>query len=367
MRFEWKSVPRSRPGVSRKIALVSTAGHCGQHALAWLLGCVLLFTTPTQASDDPPWLPGLLEKDSITIVVTDSGLGGLSVAADAAEKFRRHGVFEEVELVFVSALFREGGGYNSLRTRQEKLAVFDSALHAMAERYRPDLVLVACNTLSVLAPDTSFAQSGAVPVAGIVETGVRQIAEQLQADPAARNILFATQTTVEENTHRSELLALGVEDGQLLPQACPQLTWYIEQGYDAMDTHLLIDAYVDEALTRLGEFDGPLTASFNCTHFGYALAAWQQAFESRGIEVRAYLDPNNEMIDFLLPESERGRYEQTAVTVRAVSMIPIPDAAVDSIGRYLDTVSPATAAALRHYERAEDLFEWQDRVSGGGK
>ena len=339
----------------------------GLRAAAWLLGCVLLFITPSQASDVPPWLPGLLEKETITIVVTDSGLGGLSVAADAAEKFRRQGVFGEVELVFVNALFREGGGYNSLQTRQEKLAVFDSALHAMAERYRPDLVLVACNTLSVLVPDTSFAQSGSIPVAGIVGTGVQQIAEQLRADPEARNILFATQTTVEENMHRSELLALGIEDGQLLPQACPQLTWYIEQGYDAMDTELLIDAYVDEALTRLGEFDGPLTVSFNCTHFGYALAAWQQAFESRGVEVRTYLDPNNEMIDFLLPESKRGRYGQTAVTVRAVSMIPIPGAAVDSIGRYLDTVSPSTAAALRQYERAEDLFEWRGRVSGDGQ
>lgn len=330
-------------------------------AAIWFFSLWIL-CTPTQAADATPWLPALLEKERVTIVITDSGLGGLSVAADAAEKFRRHGVFSEVELVFVNALFREGGGYNSLRTREQKLAVFDSALKAMAERYDPDLVLVACNTLSVLVPDTAFARSGAVPVSGIVDTGVDQIAARLLGDPAARNILFATSTTVEEDTHRARLLALGAGDEQILPQACPQLTWYIEQGYDAMDTELLIDAYVDEALARLGDHAGPLTVSFNCTHFGYALAAWKLAFESRGVSVEAYLDPNASMSDFLFPSANRGRFPESAVGVRVVSMIPIPRPAVDSIGRYLDTVSPETAAALRRYERVEDLFEWRSLV-----
>ena len=57
----------------------------------------------------PEWLPDLLEKERVTIVVTDSGLGGLSVLADAAEKFRQYPVFKAVDLVFVNALFRDAG------------------------------------------------------------------------------------------------------------------------------------------------------------------------------------------------------------------------------------------------------------------
>jgi glutamate racemase len=324
-----------------------------------LLACT---STPACAAEEPSWLPELMEKERITIVVTDSGLGGLSVVADAAEKFRSNPVFRQVDLVFVSALFREGGGYNSLQTREQKLAVFSSALQAMADRYSPDLILVACNTLSVLAPETDFARSGAFPVAGIVETGVEQIASHLLASPEQRNLMFATRTTVEEGTHRERLLELGMDESQFIAQACPQLTQYIEQGFDAMDTELLIDAYVDEALSGMGEVSSPLTVSFNCTHFGYSLASWKLAFESRGVAVEAFLDPNTHMVDFLLPEPLKQRYPAAEVSVRAVSMIPIPDASTASIGRFLQSVSPATADALRSYEQEENLFEWRSLV-----
>ena len=328
--------------------------------LSWILLVFLAFTfvPQVQADEAPAWLADLLARDRITVVVTDSGLGGLAVVADAAEKVRQHAVFEAVDLVFVNALFREAGGYNSLPTREQKLEVFDSALRAMANRYQPDLILVACNTLSVLAPDTDFAREGGVPVVGIVDMGVEQIADRLLGEPAARNILFATATTVEEGDHRDGLLELGVGEGQLLAQACPQLSFYIEQGFDAMDTELLIDAYVDEALGRLGETDGPLTVSFNCTHFGYALESWRLAFESRGVAVEAYLDPNNRMVDFLLPESSWQRHPGATVAVRVVSMVPLSGAAIDSIGRFLHGVSPVTETALRNYELAPGLFEW---------
>lgn len=315
----------------------------------------------------PEWLPDLLEKEQISIVVTDSGLGGLSVLADAAEKFRQYPVFKKVDLVFVNALFRDHGGYNSLQSRGEKLAVFSSALQSMQDRYQPDLILVACNTLSVLVPDTQFAQTSSTPVAGIVEMGVEQIAAYLQDEPATRNIIFATQTTVDEGMHKERLLALGIGQEQVLAQSCPQLSMYIEQGYDGMDTEMLVDAYVDEALSQAGEISGPLTVSFNCTHFGYALASWKLAFESRGVEVEAYLDPNTRMVDFLLPQDMRQRFPRSDVSVRSVSMVAIPEASMESIGRYLHEVSPQTETALRNVEMQPDLFEWRSLVTGAEK
>ena len=64
---------------------------------------ILVFTSAPVAAEPgarPEWLPALLEKESITIVITDSGLGGLSVVADAAEKFSQHAAFKRVNLVF---------------------------------------------------------------------------------------------------------------------------------------------------------------------------------------------------------------------------------------------------------------------------
>jgi len=338
---------------------------------ALFLALLILVVVSTQAAAQmeavPEWLPGLLEKESITIVVTDSGLGGLSVVADAAEKFRQHPVFKEVKLVFVNALFRDEGGYNSLQTREEKLEVFSSALQSMQDRYAPDIILVACNTLSVLIPDTSFVATSSVPVVGIVENGVEQIAQQLRDKPTGKNIIFATQTTVDEATHKNMLLGRGFDDEQIVAQSCPQLTLYIEQGYDSEYTEMLIDAYVDEALSQLGETTGPLSVSFNCTHFGYSMEFWKQAFASRGVEVAAFLNPNTMMVDFLLPTSLRKRYPQSEVSVKAVSMIDIPADRQDSIGRYLHTVSPATETALRDFELNSNLFEWRSLVSGAEK
>ena len=333
--------------------------------LALLLAIFASLSVQAQEPGAAEWLPALLEQESITIVVTDSGLGGLSVVADAAVKFKQHPVFREVNLVFVNALFREHGGYNSLQTREEQLEVFSSALYAMHQRYEPDLILVACNTLSVLMPDTKFARADQVPISGIVEEGVQQIAGQLENKPEARNILFATQTTVQEGTHKQALLDLGFDEQQIVTQSCPQLTAYIEQGYDAMDTELLIDAYVDEALSQAGAIRGPVSVSFNCTHFGYSLESWKLAFESRGVEVSAYLDPNTQMVDFLLPEDLQQRYPQTEVNVSAVSMVPLPQASLDSIGRYLDAISPVTATALREYTLEPGFFEWQGLLENG--
>ncbi len=321
-------------------------------------------TAAMQADAKDDWLPGLLGQESITIVVTDSGLGGLSVVADAAEKFRRHPIFKQVNLIFVNALFRENGGCNALQTREEKLKIFSSALQSMQDRYAPDIILVACNTLSVLIPDTRFASTSSVPVVGIVDTGIEQIARQLRGAPTGKNILFATQTTVDEGTHRDHLLDLGFGADQIVTQSCPQLTLHIEQGYDSMYTEMLIDAYVDEALSQLGESAGPISVSLNCTHFGYSMGFWKQAFASRGVEVVAFLDPNTRMIDFLLPETLRQRYQQPQITVKAVSMIDIPADRQDSIGHYLHSVSPVTETALRDFELRPDLFKWRGLVSG---
>jgi len=47
----------------------------------------------------------LAERTDVAIVVTDSGLGGLSVAADLAARLPESGVFRNARIVFYNALF----------------------------------------------------------------------------------------------------------------------------------------------------------------------------------------------------------------------------------------------------------------------
>jgi glutamate racemase len=307
--------------------------------------------------------------DGITVVVTDSGLGGLAIVADAARKLKEKKAYRDVELIFYNALFTEEGGYNSLSEREHKVRIFSRALRDMQERYAPDVIFIACNTLSVLYGDTEFAAETQTPVVDIVGGGVDLIASRMRADDRDRVIIFATETTVDEGTHKTALIQRGVDPDRIVLQKCPELASYIEQGFDSIETGLLIDAYVDEALTASGKIEGNLFAGLNCTHYGYAIKAWRDAFETRGVTVAEFLNPNDTMFDVLLPDSILGRCDSVEVRVRAVSMVEIPEESRESLGRLLDDLSPDTAAALRNYELKPDLFRWRDvlQEAGGGR
>jgi glutamate racemase len=311
-------------------------------------------------------LAGLLTavggRGVVTIAVTDSGLGGLSVVAEAERRLRTGAIGGDVELVFYNALFDAESGYNSLPARADKVRIFDRALQGLLADCRPDLVLVACNTLSVLYPETACAAAAPAPVVDIVAGGVDLIASRLPANAPGTVILFGTETTIAEGAHRAALTARGVRPDRIVTQACPQLASYIETGFDSAETAFLIDAYVGEAVAAAGPIEQPLFVSLNCTHYGYALPAWRAAFAARDLAVAEFLDPNLTLADALPPcaSTEGGR-----VRVRVVSMVVIPPATIDSIARWLQNVSPTTATALRNYEQRPDLFAWRDLLPPG--
>lgn len=305
-------------------------------------------------------------KKEVTIVVTDSGLGGLSILGDAVERMKKEKVFHKVHFVFFNALFSTEGGYNSLKTRNQKIQIFDSALQSLEAKYSPDLILIGCNTLSVLYEETPFSQNSVIPIVGIVNAGVDLIAQNLKTHPQSKVILFGTQTTVSENTYSQELEKKGFLPERIVSQACPELVSYIERGYDSEETEMLVFAYVDEALQKLGAAPPELYVSFNCTHYGYSLGLWERAFESLGVKPRVYLNPNFRMNDFLFKKEYTSRYKKSDVSVRVVSMVEIDNNRIQSIGRWLEELSPQTADALKVYTQDPKLFEWKKFVSGEG-
>jgi len=298
-------------------------------------------------------------KSEVTIAVTDSGLGGLSIMAEAAARLKDSRVFKSVNLVFFNALFSNDSGYNSLRTREEKIAVFNSALESLAAKYRPDVILVSCNTLSVITGETRFSRTSKIPVLDIVGPGVDMIAEGLKKSPKSAVIILGTETTIAEGEHEKRLTGQGFRQERIITQACPELASYIEKDPKSEDTALLIEAYVDEALAKVKDQSAPILVSLNCTHFGYSLDFWKKAFESRGIKSFAIINPNSKMTDVLVPPAEAKRFAATAVSAKVVSMVEIGRQKIDSLGDWLRKVSQETADALARYELKPDLFEWK--------
>jgi glutamate racemase len=315
------------------------------------------FAAAAAAAGRPAAFPQIAAtKPDVTIVVTDSGLGGLSVAADLAARLPASGIVRSARIVFVNAEPDAAFGYNDMKREADKARVFDGALAAMESRYKPDLVLIACNTLSVVYPGTAHAKGGGTETVGIVGLGADLIAGELQREPGATALIFATKTTIEAGSHRKLLVEKGIPADRIVGEACPKLAGAIERGTASPETAAYVRKFVVEALGRLPETHGPLVASLNCTHFPYVLPLWQRTFASLGHPGVTVLDPNPLMTDLVLREGGSKRYPSTAVTVEVVSKVPIDDATRANLGALLRPVSPATADALGRYRLEPALF-----------
>ena len=303
------------------------------------------------------------QKDNVIVGVTDSGLGGLSVMAEATERMKEAGIFRKVNFVYFNALFSEAG-YNSLKSHAEKVQIFNSALYSLEKNFHPDLILIACNTLSVIYGETLFSKKSSIPVAGIVDTGVELIGESLKKNPDSLVIIFATKTTVEEGTYKKMLIEKGFEPERIITEPCTELVNYIEKDYQSDETDMLIFFCVDEALKKVPDPKPPLYASLNCTHFGYSLELWKKAFEKQGIKPLAILNPNSRMIDFLFEPQRLGRFKETEIRARVVSMVEISQEKIKSLGEWLRNLSPQAASALESYELKPNIFEWKKFIQG---
>jgi len=329
-------------------------------ATGYLMASLALFLVASSCRQPPKSLEEQLaeffSKKEVTILVTDSGLGGLSIAAPLYEGLKQHKIFNKARIVFFSALFKKGSGYNSLKCEEEKARIFDKVLEAMQRRYHPDLLLIGCNTLSVVYHNTAFSRRPSFPVLGIVETGVEAIQKKLAQFPQATIIIFATRTTISSKAHQKLLVEQGAPANKIIGQACHKLAGAINRGYDSEETMTLLRKYIKEALDKLPSPPETILASLNCTDYGYALDQFKQVFNEYGYSNVIFVDPNPFLAEKILKPSLFNRFPRTEASIEVVSKTPITEKEITSIGSLLEKISPATASALRNYTFNPKLF-----------
>ena len=290
------------------------------------------------------------------ILITDSGVGGLSVCAYAERFVRIHGFHEPVRLTFANAAPENDYGYNSMLSREQKLQTFDRFLSNVSERYAPDLIYVACNTLSVLLPDTPFAQKAAIPVKGIVETGAELLLHQLEADPRAVTMIFGTQTTIDAGTYPRLLQEHGVEASRIISQACPGLADTISEDREGVRTRSEIEGWVRAAIGKMADRGRPVVACLACTHYGYRKDLFAGALADAGISARV-VNPNESAVDDLFGAPlANGAAVNQEVDVEFVTRYAIPQTTVEALTWFLDEISPRTVAAMKNFAHVPDLF-----------
>ncbi len=297
------------------------------------------------------------EKREWRIVLTDSGLGGLSICAGLEALIRMRRYRRKIELFYINAWPEAGAGYNDLPDAAARAAVFDRALAAMTG-YRPDLIVIACNTLSVLYGPTEFAKNPAVPVAGIIDAGVDLFSGMLQKDPAASLVLFGTRTTIASGEHVRRLTGLGIEPGRIRTAACHGLAAVIDKDPDDPTLPGLVDACVSRSLVD-GRPPGKLYAGLACTHYAYVAELFQRSLAVFAGGRAVVLDPNSQMIMSLAAGKDRGLADAplpASPSVEVISKVELPEAQRRAVAPRLEKVSPATARALIDYRHIPTLF-----------
>jgi len=287
-----------------------------------------------------------------SIIVTDSGLGGMLIAAELFRILKKRNNLGKTKITFFNALFDRRRGYNSLKRLDKKVKHFDLALSALSNRL-PNLVIIACNTLSVLYPYTSFSKSSNVPVVGMTQLSRDCLREKLKGGRNCSVVILATPTTTEQGNYGEGLSKY--KKAVVIEQACPGLVGVIEGG-NREQAKQLINQYAALASQKIEKKHFKTYISLNCTHFGYYQNEFKQAFLNKGIRNLEIINPNSEIVKSLKFTEKDKRASLGKLSIEVFSKTKIRDKFIKFSLPYLNSISPETAVALKNYHHQPDLF-----------
>ena len=183
------------------------------------------------------------------ILFFDSGVGGLSVLAPT------RALIPNAPIVYAadSAAFPYG-----TRSEAEIAARVPSLLGQLVERFRPRLVVVACNTASTIALDHARAALD-IPVVGTVPA-IKPAAEASQSRVIA---VLGTEATVRQ-PYVDNLAAKFAADCTLIRHGSGELVALAEAKLAGL---AVAAGEVAEAVRPLAEAAGLDTVVLACTHF----------------------------------------------------------------------------------------------------
>jgi glutamate racemase len=294
-------------------------------------------------------------KDTLSLVIADSGMGGLSICADIVKGLQACRSYRSVSLTYFNAWPEQDRGYNLLPGMAERIRVFDRALAAML-RFQPDRILIACNTLSALYAHTSFGKLAPVPVEGIIDSGVDLINSYLSTRQDSLVIVLGTPTTIEADTHRARLVGRGIHAERIICQPCDRLAGEIEKAPEGATVRTMVESYIRQAAERVSDRRLPVAAALCCTHYGYSQRIFEAALQSVFEGPTTILNPNKAMSAALLADFAPRGQQDVRIDLEVVSRIVWSEEKIEAIARLLETESPLTAGALRQYRHDPDLF-----------
>lgn len=295
-----------------------------------------------------------IKKKSPTIVVTDSGLGGLSVLAELEKSIAANSLFDKPRLVFFNAVYEHHIGYNQIKDENQKVHVFNSALQAIKLKFLPDRILIACNTLSVLFNKTPFAATNFSTVIGIVETGVERCYSNFKEDDYSIIIILGTPTTINSHAHKNKLIEKGIDDSRIIEQPCYYLESEIQINPKSEKVYSMITNFIGEAIEKISVDYSKANVLLACTHYEYAIPAFKNVLQTK-CEKYELINPNEEMVSNLISPGYE-KFNNCEPVVEIHSRVDITQDELETLGEHLKNKSIKTYEAVKHYTWDRNIF-----------
>jgi len=282
------------------------------------------------------------------VVFTDSGLGGLTIMADFVNLIKKHNI--SIDTTFFNAQFSRELGYKKMDTKMQ-IDVFNRVLESIQKKYQPDIIAIACNTLSVVYSQTDFYKNNKhTKVLDIIEVG-KSLIQNSKTDTI---IEVAMPTTIDSGIYKNKAKnRIAVASNVLLPDA-------IENGYDTTITKMLKEIFVKikNEITEKGLTNSQYSLFLGCTHFPIIKKYFLSVAMQNNISILDVLDPNTAFSQLVLAELKKNKTtnQLQTLSVQVISRMSFQEADVRNRAKLIELQSKETAEGLRVYTLDKKLF-----------
>ena len=298
---------------------------------------------------------------SLKVIITDSGLGGISVAAKIENWLRQSKLSQNVELIFFNSLPDNTTGYNRMNSDSAKIKTFNSALTGMINKFDPDLIVIACNTLSVIFTETEFTKNSDIPVLGIIDTGTNIIFEKLSGNSNSAVVILGTETTINSAAHRHNLIEMGIDENRIINRHCRYLESEIQKEPFGQKVYDLIEEYISTALDQISRKFDIVFFALCCTHYQYSRKVFEEVIQSHINTNFEIVDPNtyleveavSKIKSLITSDDQMGE-----ITTKVYSRFEMPKSEIKAVCDLIENYSPAFTSSLNNFVKDETLFEY---------
>ena len=303
------------------------------------------------------------------IVITDSGLGGLSVCAQLIKllKYYFNSEFsdnssKDIIITYVNAVPSDDNGYNKMSGKKEQIETFEKIISNTVRLISPDNIFVACGSLSGLLNQMNLPAEKSIKIEGIVKIGTQLILDSLKKYPDAKVLIMATPTTINNHTFQRELLNKGIDENQIISQSCPNLANEISNDSEGSKVKKSIQYWVKKSLQQLrGKTVPHLILFLGCTHYNYHENIFKMTLKNKGFNKLTVINPNYsaavKLQNYILNEQCKNSVLKNRFLIKFLSPYAIPEQEKITLKKLLTPISPETSQALINAQIVPELLD----------